>query len=402
MRVLQLSDVYFPRINGVSTSIETFRRRLHECDVESILVAPRYFGEPDADGILRVAGRPVPGDPEDRLMSLRAAVHRASKVAAGGVDLIHVQTPFVAHLAGRHVARRFGLPLVVSYHTLFEEYFHHYVRWLPRVLTARFARSLSRRQCRQAECVIAPSAQMRERLLTYGVSRPIEVLPTGIECEEFARGDGARFRRDHDIAADRPVALTVSRLAFEKNIRMLIDAIRHARRICPQILLLIAGHGPAESALMRQVDTLGLGDSVRFVGYLVRARVLPVCYAAADLFVFASRTETQGLVLLEAMAAGTPVLALPSMGARSILAGGRGCLRAPDDVAGFGRMIGDLLSHPPHLAEMSLDARRSAAEWSASAMALRLAELYRRVATGPRKEQTRRDHWKARTRGRPA
>lgn len=401
MRVLQLSDVYFPRINGVSTSIETFRRRLHACGVDSILVAPRYSGEPDADGILRVPGRPIPGDPEDRLMRLRETIHRASQVAAGGIDLIHVQTPFVAHLAGRHVARRLGLPLVVSYHTLFEEYFHHYVRWLPRTLTARFARSLSRRQCGQAECVIAPSAQMRERLLAYGVSRPIEVLPTGIECEDFARGDGARFRRDHGIAADCPLALTVSRLAFEKNIGMLIDAIRHARRICPQILLLIAGHGPAEAALMRQ-NALGLAGSVRFVGYLDRARVLPDCYAAADLFVFASRTETQGLVLLEAMAAGTPVLALPSMGARSILAGGRGCLRAPDDAAGFGRLIGDLLSHPPHLAEMSREARRAAADWSASAMALRLAELYRRVATGPRQQQTRRDHWKARTRGRPA
>ena len=402
MRVLQLSDVYFPRINGVSTSIETFRRRLHACGVDSILVAPRYSGEPDADGILRVPGRPIPGDPEDRLMRLRETIHRASQVAAGGIDLIHVQTPFVAHLAGRHVARRLGLPLVVSYHTLFEEYFHHYVRWLPRTLTARFARSLSRRQCGQAECVIAPSAQMRERLLAYGVSRPIEVLPTGIECEEFARGDGARFRRDHDIAADRPVALTVSRLAFEKNIRMLIDAIRHARRICPQILLLIAGHGPAESALMRQVDTLGLGDSVRFVGYLDRARVLPDCYAAADLFVFASRTETQGLVLLEAMAAGTPVLALASMGASSILAGGRGCLRAPDDAGDFGRMIGDLLNHPEHLDDMSAAARQAATAWSAVAKAGQLYELYMRIGAGGRRKATRRQAWKARTKGRAA
>ncbi|MCB1914893.1 MAG: glycosyltransferase [Rhodocyclaceae bacterium] len=401
MRVLQLSDVYFPRINGVSTSIDTFRRRLREQDIDPVLVAPRYFGEPDAEGVVRVTGRTVPGDPEDRLMRLRETIARAAPIAASGVGLIHVQTPFVAHLAGRRLARKLGLPLVVSYHTLFEEYFHHYVRGVPRALTARIARAISRHQCAQAECVIAPSRQMRDRLLSYGVTRPIEVLPTGIECTDFAMGDGERFRRDHGIAPDRPVALTVSRLAFEKNIEMLVDATVHARRIRPDMLLLVAGHGPAEDALKHQVERLGLAESVRFVGYLDRLRVLPDCYAAADLFVFASRTETQGLVLLEAMAAGTPVLALPSMGARSILAGGRGCLGAPDDAAGFGRLVGDLLEHPQHLAEMSVAARRAAADWSASAMAGRLADLYRRVAAGPRCNPSRREHWKARTRGRP-
>ncbi|MCB1906459.1 MAG: glycosyltransferase [Rhodocyclaceae bacterium] len=402
MRVLQLSDVYFPRVNGVSTSIETFRRRLRELDVEVLLVAPRYGSEGDTDDVLRVAGRPVPGDPEDRLMRLRETAARASAIAAGGVDLIHVHTPFAAHLAGVHVARRLDLPVLVSYHTLFEEYARHYVRWLPRALTAACARAISRHQCQQAERVIAPSGQMRERLLSYGVTRPIDVLPTGVEGAHFAAGDRQRFRRAHDIPPGRPVALTVSRLAFEKNIGMLVEAVVHARRVCPDMLLLIAGQGPAEGDLKRQVERCGVADSIRFLGYLDRVQMLPDCYAAADLFVFASRTETQGLVLLEAMAAGTPVLALASMGASSILAGGRGCLRAPDDAGDFGRMIGDLLNHPEHLDDMSAAARQAATAWSAVAKAGQLYELYMRIGAGGRRKATRRQAWKARTKGRAA
>ena len=130
MRILMVSDVYFPRVNGVSTSIETFRRTLDGLGVEVRLVVPRYGDEPEEAGVIRVAGRPVPGDPEDRLVGW-PAMHRAVLEAAGDCDLIHVQTPFVAHYAGLKAARTLGLPVVATYHTLFEEYLQHYARLIP-------------------------------------------------------------------------------------------------------------------------------------------------------------------------------------------------------------------------------------------------------------------------------
>ena len=130
MRVLMVSDVYFPRVNGVSTSIETFRQTLAAQGVEVRLVVPRYGDEAEEAGIVRVPGRAIPGDREDRLVGWRA-MHRAVLAAAQDCDLIHIQTPFIAHYAGIAAARKLGLPVVATYHTLFEEYLQHYAPIVP-------------------------------------------------------------------------------------------------------------------------------------------------------------------------------------------------------------------------------------------------------------------------------
>ncbi|MBI2309000.1 MAG: glycosyltransferase [Rhodocyclales bacterium] len=386
MRVLMVSDVYFPRINGVSTSIETFRRRLAGAGVEVRLVVPRYGDEGDEPGIVRVGGRPVPGDAEDRLLRWRE-MHRAVAAAAADCDLIHIQTPFVAHYAGLAAARRLELPALATYHTLFEEYLQHYAPLVPAGWLRGAARLLSRRQCNALDGVVVPSSAMRERLQDYGVQAPLRVLPTGIPVERFAGGDGEAFRAAHGIPAERPLALYVGRVAHEKNIGFLIDAVQRALAAVPDLLLLIAGEGPARAELQRRVDALELKRSVRFLGYLDRTRGLPDCYAAADLFVFASRTETQGLVLIEAMAAGTPVLALSAMGTADILAPRKGCLVAPDDSQAFANALAHFFVHRQAWAHLGAEARAYAQTWSDEVMAELLASHYRTL---------RRDH-RART-----
>jgi glycosyltransferase involved in cell wall biosynthesis len=379
MRVLMVSDVYFPRVNGVSTSIETFRQTLASEGVTVRLVVPRYGDEPDTAFIERVPGRPVPGDREDRLVSW-SAMHRAVEAAAADCDLIHIQTPFIAHYAGLRAARRLGLPVMATYHTLFEEYVQHYALFVPAGWLKGWARRFSRQQCNALDAVVVPSTAMRERLLDYGVRAPLHVLPTGIPLARFAGGDGAAFRRLHGIPPERPVALYVGRVAHEKNIGFLLEAVRHARQRCPELLLIIAGEGPAAADLRQQVAAQGLGSQVSFIGYMDRERALPACYAAADLFVFASRTETQGLVLLEAMAAGVPVVALSEMGTRDILECGRGSFSPPPDPAAFGEMMGRYLAQPAAWQHLRDEAPRYAREWSDQAMAQRLAALYRQLA----------------------
>jgi glycosyltransferase involved in cell wall biosynthesis len=201
MRVLMVSDVYFPRVNGVSTSIETFRRTLAAQGVEVRLVVPRYGDEADEEGIVRVAGRPVPGDPEDRLVGWRA-MHRAVLAAATDCDLIHIQTPFIAHYAGLKAARTLGLPVVATYHTLFEEYLQHYARFIPSGWLRGQARAFSRRQCNALDAVVVPSTAMRDRLAAYGVTAPLHVLPTGIPTAQFAAGNGIAFRQRFGIDLD--------------------------------------------------------------------------------------------------------------------------------------------------------------------------------------------------------
>lgn len=376
MRVLMVSDVYFPRINGVSTSMETFRQTLAAEGIEVKLVVPRYGNEADAPGVIRVAGRRLPNDPEDRLLAWRPT-HDATYHAAADCDLIHIQTPFVAHYAGLAAARRRGLPVVVTYHTLFEEYLQHYVPFLPASWLRGLARRFSRRQCNEVDAVVVPSSAMAERLAGYGVTTQREVLPTGIPLARFAAGDGAAFRARHSIDANRPLALFVGRVAHEKNIGFLIDAFAEAIHRCPTALFLITGEGPAMDDLRRHAARRGLADAVRFLGYLDRGHDLPDCYAAATAFVFASRTETQGLVLIEALAAGTPVVALAAMGTADILTDTPGCLVPPDDPLQFGAILGDLLADPARCRQLAAQAPAAAARWSDAATAQRLAAFYR-------------------------
>ena len=378
MRVVMVSDVYFPRINGVSTAIQTYRQALLAHGVEVSLVAPDY-GQPAEDWITRVAARPVPGDPEDRLVRWGAMHDAVDRAVDQGCDLIHVQTPFVAHYAGCSSARRNGVPVIATYHTLFEEYLKHYAPLIPSPWLRALARTFSRRQCNALDAVIVPSTAIFERLTAYGVTTAMHVLPTGIPLSPPVPDGRSAFRQRYGIGALRQVALFVGRVAHEKNIAFLLDAVELVRTALPEVLLLIAGEGPALPSLRQSVAQRGLGDVVQFIGYLDRKTDLPACYAAADAFVFASRTETQGLVLLEAMAAGLPVVALAKMGTVDILGARRGALVPDDNPYAFAQALVRLLGDPDLRAQLSTAGRDYASEWSDHSLAGRLADLYRQI-----------------------
>lgn len=379
MRVVMVSDVYFPRINGVSTAIQTYRQALSLHGVDVSLVAPDYGNHGAESWISRVPARPVPGDPEDRLVRWGAMHDVVEAAIEQGCDLIHVQTPFVAHYAATSASRRYGIPVIATYHTLFEEYLKHYAPLVPASWLRALARRFSRRQCNVLDAVIVPSQAIHERLGSYGVTAPMHILPTGISLDSYAPAGRQAFRAHNGIAEKRPVALFVGRVAHEKNIGFLLDVVDLARDALPEILLLIAGEGPALGQLQRAVADRGLHGHVQFIGYLDRKTELPACYAAADAFVFASRTETQGLVLLEAMAAGLPVVALAEMGTVDILGVRRGAVVPEDNPAAFSLALTGVLRDPELRQHLSEEGRAYAAEWSDHALAGRMADLYRQV-----------------------
>jgi glycosyltransferase involved in cell wall biosynthesis len=385
MRVLLLSDVYFPRVNGVSTSIQTFRRDLADLGCETWLVAPRYPAGWDDDArVLRQPSRYLVFDPEDRMMKAGSAARACAELAAQ-VDVVHVQTPFVAHWTGVKIARRFARPVVETYHTFFEAYLHHYLPLLPVALTRAFARGVSRRQCNAVDAVVAPSRQLAHVLHGYGVTAPIDVIPTGLNLADFDGGDGAAFRTRHGIDAARPVMLVVGRVAHEKNLVFLLRVLRAVRNNVPNVLLVIAGEGPAEAALRRIVANEGLEAHVLFVGYLDRRTALRDCYRAADVFVFASRTETQGLVLLESLALGVPVVSTAVLGTKEVLRGAGGAIVVDEDVAAFTAAVTGVLTRPAERRRLAAAAREFvAAQWSSAEMAKRLLRLYESLAARSR------------------
>jgi 1,2-diacylglycerol 3-alpha-glucosyltransferase len=386
MRILKVSDVFFPRVNGVSTSIETFRRDLTALGHEVVLVAPEYSraadGVPAAvPSIVRVPARAVPRDPEDRIMSRRGLRRALDALAQSRFDVVHIHTPFLAHYAALRFARAHAIPVVATYHTLFEEYLHHYVPLLPRAITGAMARRFSRSQCNEMDAVVAPSQAMKAALIDYGIDTHIEVLPTGLPAERFQAGDGAAFRRRHNLDGEQPLLLFVGRAAHEKNIGFLIEMMIELREMRPDAMLLIAGEGPADGSLRAQAARLGLKDRVRFLGYFDRGGELQDCYSAADVFVFSSLTETQGLVLLEAMAQGVPVVAIPRMGTIDILGPGKGCRHAPLDRKGFAEVVRDVLADRGGLRALGLEAREYARSWASINMARRLSALYASLAS---------------------
>ena len=385
MRVLFISDVYFPRVNGVSTSIRTFRQDLVDQGVDTRLVAPRYDAPPDAapeePGVLRVPAAGVPRDPEDRRMHWRALTRALDALPGSEFDLVHIHTPFVAHYAGVRFARRANLACLATYHTFFEEYLHHYLPVLPRRLAKLLARSFTRSQCAAVQALIAPSEPMREVLTGYGVTTPIHVLPTGLAADRFRAGDGRAFRAHAGIDAQRPLVTYIGRVAHEKNIGFLVQVFRQVLERVPEALLVIAGEGPAREPLRQQVAHLGLEAQVHFAGYLERDSALLDCYAAADVFVFASRTETQGLVLLEAMAQGAPLVSTAELGTRSILVPGCGALIVPEQQEAFAAAVVRVLTEAGLREELAARGRAYARNWSSAAMARRLAELYGELRT---------------------
>lgn len=391
MKILMISDVYFPRVNGVSTSIESFRRALTRLGHSVTLICPAYpVGHEDEPGIRRVRSRGVLLDPEDRMMHYRHILALAPALASEDFDLIHVHTPFVAHYAGRALAARLGLPVLETCHTLFEEYLHHYLTWLPAKMLRFAARRVAVWQCQAVEALIAPSVPMREALVRYGVSRPVSVVATGLSLEAFV-ADGEDqvsaidTRQRFGIEAEAPLLLFVGRAAHEKNIAFLIEMLPRVLAYHPGATLVIAGEGPASQALARQVRAAGLEASVRFVGYLARDGELQALYRAADIFVFASRTETQGLVLLEAMALGTPVVSTAVMGTRDVLCDGEGCLVAEDDEAAFAAQVNRLLEDPALRAMLAKRALAYAGRWHEDVQAAALLECYQ-AQLAPEKE----------------
>ncbi len=312
-------------------------------------------------------------------MQWGALVRALESVPRGRVDVVHIHTPFIAHYAGSRFARRSKIPCVATYHTFFEEYLHHYVPVLPRRIGRFLARSFTRSQCDDVQALIAPSEPMRDILLTYGISTPVHVVPTGLPADRFRAGDGARFRAAAGLPAERPLVSYIGRVAHEKNIDFLVKVFVEVRRTVPQAMLVIAGEGPAREGLKSRIATLGLQQDVCFTGYLDRDTGLLDCYAAADVFVFASRTETQGLVLLEAMAQGTPIVSTAELGTRSILKAASGALVVEERLEPFAAAVVRLLQYPALRQDLAERGRNYARTWSSAAMARRIADLYESV-----------------------
>ena len=362
LRVGLFTECYRPIQNGIVASVDASARALREGSHEAIIVTPRMPAYRDDDSsVVRTPSLPLPLPTVYRLTL--PYVPRS----VGALSIVHAHSPFITGVLGAFHARRTRVPLVFTYHTQLDAY-AHYVPLEGHVMR-RAALLLTRTYADAADAVIVPTKAMERRLRALGVRARIAVVPSGIDVAAFGSGRRSeRLRARFGVGPEEKMLLAVGRLGREKNVELTLAAFARVR--LPQARLVIVGDGPHRPELERQACELGIAQRTTFAREFARA-ALPDAYASADVFVFSSRSETQGLVLVEALAAGTPIVALDTPQTREVMAGA-GTL-VTDDPLAFASALERVLTAP---AGFGAGGRAVAAGYDGAAVGGRLMELY--------------------------
>jgi len=357
VRVGLFTNNYLPFCGGVTVSVETLRHGLEARGHEAWVLAPRFPGAVDTTPrTLRYPSIPAATYPEFPL-AIPYSPRLARQIHALDFDVFHAHHPFLLGPAARRLARRQGRPLVFTYHTRYDKY-AHYVP-LRRSFVEAAARGLSTRFAARADAIIAPSAVLREELRARGVETPIAVVPTGVDLARFSPGDRTAARRARGLDEGALLVLYVGRLDREKSVDRVLAAFERVAGTVARARLVLVGQGTQGEELRRMAASLNAGGRVTFAGVCPHAD-LPDYYRAADLFLFASETETQGLVLAEAAACGLPAVAVDAPGCAEVVHDGdTGVLTKGDPEALAEAAIG-LLIDPARRATMALRARQLA------------------------------------------
>lgn len=370
MKIGMFTDSYRPYTSGVVRSIETTAGKLTELGHEVFIFAPSYPVYEKESGVFRFASVRPPIYPEYPI-ALPFSFHLNSTVKKLDLDLIHVHSPITMGFLGSSCAKRYNIPLVFTYHTMYDEYVHY----LPfgKEISRKVVLRLSTNFCNRCDLVITPTEVIRD-IVANRIETSVQAIPTGIEIEEFIAPDRFWLRREYGIAADVKILLHLGRLGKEKNVGFLLKAYSEISKKHPNTKLVIVGEGPERQSLQEEAVQMGLAN-VLFTGKLSRQRVID-SFAGADLFIFASTTETQGLVLGEAKAAGVPTVAVKALGAAEMVADGVDGFLTPLSLELFAGRLDQLLANEGLRRAMGTRALLEAEKISSSNMAQRLLLAY--------------------------
>ncbi|MBL28884.1 MAG: glycosyl transferase family 1 [Rhodospirillaceae bacterium] len=330
MKIVMMTNTYTPHVGGVARSVEAFtteyRRRGHRV----LVVAPEFDNMPEDEvDVVRIpAIQRFNGS--DFSLALTAPGFLSDRVEAFDPDVFHSHHPFLIGATALRLAHRTETPIVFTHHTMYEQY-THYVPGETKALQ-RFIVNLSTSYANLCDRVIAPSASVAATLRDRKVSTPIEVIPTGVDLSLYARGSGPGFRAIMGIPEKAFVVGHLGRLAPEKNIEFLAEGVARFLTSRKNAHFLVVGQGPSQNALKSVFAEHGLSERIHFAG-TVQHPLLASAYKAMDVFAFASKSETQGMVLTEAIAAGVPLVALDAPGVHEVVRPGENGVLVRDETA---------------------------------------------------------------------
>lgn len=381
MRIGIFSESFTPLINGVSTSVETLIAELERAGHTVYVFTSSYprFTD-DRSGVFRFPSVNSIVEP-DYVLPIPISKHIHDAIPTLGLDIVHSQSPFLLGKLARKVARRFGIPHISTNHTLYTEY-SHYCPIAPPALTRAFVIRWMNEFYNTCDQVVVPSCLTKDRLIKLcDVRVPIEVVPTGIPEPPYILTSREETKERLGVPRDARLLLYVGRLAPEKNLLMLLDAFAQIAAARPDVYLVVAGSGKSAAMLKRRAAKLGLGGRTVFTGFIQRTKLDPL-YKAAEAFLFPSKTETQGLSVGEALAAGTPCVVVNAGGAPESVHDGVDGFLIEDDPHLMAERALLLIDNADLRRRMSDAARANAAAIRPPMIAQRILGLYERLVHG--------------------
>jgi 1,2-diacylglycerol 3-alpha-glucosyltransferase len=375
MNIAFFTDTYLPQINGVVTSIEIFRQSLErEGHCVYIFCPQTELGQKkeDPDYVFRFKSAKLFFQPEYRLSwPFSRALNKFKKL---NIDIIHSHTPFTMGMLAVFLANKYKKPLVHTYHTLFMEYVHYLP--VPGDYAKNFVMWASKSFCNKNQLVIVPSKHILKELTDYKVVSPINIIPTGIPLTNYDDIFTDKILQEYTLAPDKcDYLISISRIAKEKNINFLLEAfaiIKKQRQNCKFILV---GDGPEREAVEKKARELKIFEDIIMTGYIERKNIFPLL-KIAKIFIFASKTETQGLVLLEAMSMKVPCIAVNSMGVSDILEDNIGGFLVNDSIVEFAQKVDFLLDEKELFLQKKEEAYQKSIYMSAERMTSKLLKSY--------------------------
>ncbi|RLE34873.1 hypothetical protein DRJ24_03275 [Candidatus Acetothermia bacterium] len=376
MRIGLFTDAYLPEISGVTSAVHWLREELERLGHTTYIYAPRYDRPMDRPRTFRFRSGPVFSYKTARMA---LPYNRAAVRSLRDLDIVHSHTPFSLAYVAMVAAHHYGIPHIQTYHTYLSA-LRHYV---PRPIRppVKAAEAYSALMCNRATAVTVPTESIRDELKRYGVRTPIYVVPFGPPLSLYRHPAVWSPREALGLPGGAQICLYTGRLSEEKNLSFLLRAFARIRLFDSRAVLVIAGDGPLRSRLEEEAEKLDLKRVVRFTGFLDRPLLVDL-YKSADLFLFSSKAETQGLAIVEAMAGGTPAVAVAALGVSDVIMDGLSGVLVPEDEDAFARAALELLGDEERYRRLSRGALAEAERMSVCNSARRLIEIYEEALAG--------------------
>ncbi len=375
MKIGFFTDSYSPSPDGVATSVESSARQLQKMGHTVYIVAPNQPHTKDRKNIYRLVSIRLMKSPDIRL-GLEIPQPNLFKIAGLEVDIIHGHSGGPISFLGWQVAKLHNVPFIETYHTLWKHYRHYLPLhsllkiWMVKKITAFIGND--------CDAVIAPTLKAKKDLVSDGVTKPIYIVPSGIYTEKFDNVPKGWLHQLYNIPQTQKILLTVGRLEKEKSIDFLIKTYAQIHKKHHDTVFVIVGEGRDKEKLQKLAESYKLKDSIHFIGHVPYTH-MPKVYADASTFIFASSTETQGMVITEALASGVPVVAVEDEAFTSVVTNGRNGFLVEKNINSFAQKTITILNDPDARKKLNRNAKQSAKQFSIDNTAKSLEQIYTKV-----------------------